>query len=102
MEECKRVLRKNGRMLILQPNIKYVKQKYWDFFDHYTPLTEKSMLEAINLVGGFRVVKCYKRFLPYTTKCHMPQFPFLIKLYCLFPIVWKIIGKQMYIIAKKE
>ena len=28
-------------------HIKYFPGEYWDFFEHYTPLTEKSMCEAI-------------------------------------------------------
>lgn len=102
IQECKRVLRQNGKLLILQPNIKYIKGAYWDFFDHYTPLTEKSMAEAINLVGGFEMLKCYDKFLPYTTKSCIPQHPLLVKLYCMVPVAWKLMGKQMYIVALKK
>ena len=49
LNECLRVLKPNGKIMILQPNIKYVPGAYWDFFDHYTPLTEKSMIEALEL-----------------------------------------------------
>lgn len=53
LSECLRVLKTGGKLMILQPNIKYLNGEYWDFFDHYTPLTEKSMCEAIsNIVGG--------------------------------------------------
>ena len=54
LNECLRVLRINGKIMILQPNIKYIPGQYWDFFDHYTPLTEKSMCEALSIssVGG--------------------------------------------------
>ena len=52
LSECLRVLRVGGKLMILQPNIKYLPGEYWDFFDHYTPLTEKSMSEALSIIAG--------------------------------------------------
>ncbi len=51
LRECLRVLRAGGKLMILQPNIKYLPGEYWDFFDHYTPLTEKSMCEALSIIA---------------------------------------------------
>ena len=51
LNECLRVLRPDGKLMLLQPNIKYIPGAYWDFFDHYTPLTEKSMCEALELAN---------------------------------------------------
>ncbi len=96
LNECLRVLREGGKLLILQPNIKYLPGEYWDFFDHYTPLTEKSM-------GGYYILReVVKKFLPYTTQSRFPQFGILIKLYCHMPFAWKILGKQMFILAEKK
>jgi len=39
-------LKYGGRLIILQPNIKYVKEEYWDFIDHKVALTDKSLIEA--------------------------------------------------------
>jgi len=47
------------------PNIKYLSGLYWDFWDHYIPLTEASLKEAL-VVRGFTVDECFGRFLPYT------------------------------------
>ncbi|MBQ7666261.1 MAG: methyltransferase domain-containing protein [Synergistaceae bacterium] len=106
LNECLRVLRVNGKILILQPNIKYIHGQYWDFFDHYTPLTEKSMCEALSIssvgVGcGYNITTIISKFLPYTTKSRMPQYDWMIKLYCHCPIAWRILGKQMFIVAEK-
>lgn len=105
LNECLRVLRLNGKILILQPNIKYLPGQYWDFFDHYTPLTEKSMCEALSIasVGGvYSITTLISRFLPYTTKSRLPQYNWMIKLYCHCPLAWKILGKQMFIAAEKR
>jgi ubiquinone/menaquinone biosynthesis C-methylase UbiE len=101
LNECKRVLIKEGKMIIMQPNIKYVSADYWDFFDHHTPLTDRSIKEALELTG-FHVDKIIPKFLPYTTKSKIPQRPWLVALYLYIPIVWKIMGKQLLAIATKK
>lgn len=100
LTEIYRVLKIGGKLMILQPNIRYAYKEYWDYFDHYIPLSDKSMVEALQIVG-FNVDLIIPRFLPYTTKTCIPQKSFLIKIYLKFPIIWKIMGKQMFIISKK-
>ncbi|MBQ7221418.1 MAG: class I SAM-dependent methyltransferase [Synergistaceae bacterium] len=105
LRECLRVLKVDGKLMILQPNIKYLPGEYWDFFDHYTPLTEKSMCEALRITRGgyvFSVSTVIDRFLPYTTKSRLPQYGWMIKLYCHCPLAWKVLGKQMFIVAHKQ
>ena len=36
---CRRLLRSGGRVVILQPNIRFVGGRYWDFIDHRVALT---------------------------------------------------------------
>lgn len=56
-----RSLRAAGRLLILQPNIRFVGGAYWDFFDHKIPLTEKSLVEGLSL-ANLRVTHLISRF----------------------------------------
>ena len=98
--EVHRVCRVGGRVLILQPNIKYVNQQYWDFFDHHIPLSDKSLAEALKMTG-FEIDKIYPRFLPYTTKSTLPQYDFLVKLYLGLPFVWRLLGKQTFVVGRK-
>ena len=100
LNEVNRVLKTAGRLMILQPNIRFLPGAYWDFFDHHLPLTDHSMVEALNLTG-FTVDNVLPRFLPYTTKGRIPKHPVLVRLYLHVPPVWKIMGGQMFILAHK-
>ena len=98
--EAKRVLRSGGKLLILQPNIRFLHGAYWDFVDHHLPLTDRTIVEALTMVE-MRVEEVIPRFLPYTTRSFLPQHPILVRLYLMFPIVWRILGKQAWIVGGK-
>ncbi len=67
LDEVYRVLVSGGRVIILQPNIKYAYKEYWDFIDHYIPLSDKSIVEALKM-AGFVIDMVIPRFIPYSTK----------------------------------
>jgi SAM-dependent methyltransferase len=99
--EARRILRPGGRIMVLQPNIRFVGGEYWDFFDHHTPLTDRSLVEALELTG-MRIQLVVPRFLPYTTRSALPQAPWLVRLYLATPVVWRFLGKQAFVIATKN
>ena len=99
--EIERVLRAGGKLLVLQPNIRYAYREYWDFFDHHLPLSHESLSEALEL-SGFDVVECRPRFLPYTTKSRLPQHPLLLRLYLRLPPLQWLLGKQMFVVGVKR
>ncbi len=100
LQEAHRVLRKGGKIMVLQPNIKLVGGAYWDFVDHTLPVTEKSLAEALEL-NGFKVTFQKTRFLPYTASTGKPIVPLFVKLYLLFPPAHYFMGKQTFMIAEK-
>ena len=59
LQESRRVIRPGGRIIILQPNIRFLAREYWDFFDHHTPLSDRSLSEALQLLG-MKIVVCYQ------------------------------------------
>ncbi len=100
LKEVRRILKPGGKLIILQPNIRLVGAKYWDYVDHTLPLTEKSLYEALHLTD-FTIEYKKVRFLPYTANSKIPAAPFLIRLYLRVPPLQFIFGKQTFIVAKK-
>lgn len=100
LKEVHRVLKKGGKIMVLQPNIRLVGNQYWDYVDHTLPLTEKSLQEAFALTD-FKITYQKTRFLPYTANSRIPASPWLIKLYLKLPIAQFFMGKQTFVIAKK-
>jgi hypothetical protein len=99
MRQVHRVLKPGGRMIVLQPNIRFVGAAYWDFLDHKTPLTERSLAEAAETTG-FEVERLIPRLLPYTTKSRLPQHPALVRAYLRVPLAWRLLGKQTLLVAR--
>lgn len=101
LRESHRLLRKGGRAIILQPNIRFLPGEYWDFFDHHTPLTDRSLVEGVQL-AGLEPTHVIPRFLPYTTKSRLPQWPWLIRLYLRVPLAWRLLGRQALVVAERR
>jgi SAM-dependent methyltransferase len=98
--EAFRSLKPGGRLIAMGPNIKIATGEYWDFFDHYLPLTELS-LAAIAKKCGFSIVICRDRFLPYTMSAGR-QYPIsAVRAYLAMPFAWRFFGKQFLVIAEK-
>ncbi len=98
--EIYRVLRSGGRLLAMGPNIRFCYDIYWDFFDHFLPLSDRSLAEALG-IAGLQVERVLPRFLPFTMKGKTPPPAALIRLYLQLPIFWKLLGKQFLVVARK-
>lgn len=99
--EAHRILRQGGRVIVLQPNIRFLPGEYWDYFDHYTPLTDRSLVEGLQL-AGLEPEVVIPRFLPYTTKSRLPKGTAFVRLYLKVPLVWRVLGKQALVVATKR
>ncbi|MEQ1940429.1 class I SAM-dependent methyltransferase [Mesorhizobium sp. CN5-321] len=99
--EILRVLRPGGTFLILGPNIHYAYKEYWDYYDHYLPLSHLSLAEGLG-IAGFNVKEVIPQFLPYTMNNSTPTHPFLISLYLRFPPAWRVMGKQFFVVGEKR
>jgi SAM-dependent methyltransferase len=94
------LLRPGGRVIVLQPNIRLVGPRYWDFIDHRVALTERSLLEAAEL-AGLRTVDLITRFLPYSTKGRLPSHPRLVRAYLAFRPAWWLMGRQTLYVGER-
>jgi len=100
LAEAHRCLRPKGRLVAVGPNIKFLPGRYWDFFDHYLPLTELSLAEGLR-TSGFNISCAVARFLPYTI-VNAPHYPLaFVRAYLAIPIAWKILGRQFFVMAEK-
>ena len=94
-------LKPGGCLIAMGPNIKIVPGKYWDFFDHYIPLTELSLVEVLTKTG-FTIDTCQAQFLPYTMS-HGREYPiWMLRAYLSLPFVWKFFGEQFLVVAKRS
>lgn len=98
--EAFRCLKPGGRLIAMGPNVKFLPGSYWDFFDHYLPLTELSIAELMNL-SGLKVERCVSRFLPYTMSMGQQPALWKVRLYLKFPAAWNIFGRQFLVIGQK-
>lgn len=101
LKNITRMLKPNGCLMVLQPDLKLCGATYWDFLDHKFPVTVPRMIEATCLVG-MCPEKIVRRFLPYTMSSRQPAHPFLVKLYImLMPFSGWLFGKQFFALFRK-
>jgi ubiquinone/menaquinone biosynthesis C-methylase UbiE len=100
IEEIKRILTVNGLLLVIQPNIRYAYKEYWDVIDHYIPISDRSLIDLL-CINNFRIKTCYPRFLPWSPKTKLSKFTILLKIYLRIPLLWRFLGKQLFLVAQK-
>ena len=98
--EARRVLKPGGLLIALGPNIRYLPGAYWDFFDHHVALTDVSLAELLSS-RGFCVELRLPKFLPYTMSVGRQYPRWMVRAYLALPLVWRLLGKQFLIVARK-
>jgi SAM-dependent methyltransferase len=100
LDEAFRCLKLGGQLIALGPNMKYTRGQYWDFWDHYLPLTESSLSEGL-MTRGFVIELCRARFLPYTM-VRGPRYPlWMVAVYVRLAVLWRFWGAQFLVIGRK-
>jgi SAM-dependent methyltransferase len=100
LDRVRSALKPGGVLIAMGPNVKHVPGAYWDFWDHYIPLTDASLCEALEN-RGFKILRSAGRFLPYTM-ARGSQYPLaFLKLYLRLSWVWPLFGHQFLVVARK-
>jgi dolichol-phosphate mannosyltransferase len=99
--EVRRVLAPGGSFVALGPNVRFIPGSYWDFWDHYVPISDRSLTELLE-TSGFQVTDCHPQFLPYTTRSSLPKAPWLVRIYLKVPLAWRLLGSQFLVRARKN
>lgn len=101
IEEACRCLKPGGALICMGPNVRYLPGAHWDFWDHFIPLTERSLAELLAL-KGFEIRLQVPRFLPYSMSTGVTPPLFLVAWYLKLPLVWPWFGKQFVVVGKKH
>lgn len=97
LREIKRLLKKDGLIIVLQPNYIYCFKEYFDDYTHKSVFSHVSLSDYLTS-EGFCIERCYKKFLPFSMKSKLPKPSFLVWLYLRLPL--KLFAKQMLIIGR--
>ncbi len=101
MGEVKRVLKKDGRLILMQPNYRLAYKTYFDDHTHKKVFSDTS-LETFLLSFDMKIELKKAKFLPFSLKSRpsiIPVFPMLIRAYINSP--WKPFAGQMLFVSKK-
>jgi len=90
-----------GRIAVMGPNFRYCAGEYFDCADHTVILTHVSMAEHL-YAAGFDITTVIPRFLPYSFRGLLPPSPALTSAYLRTPALWRLLGKQFLLLARKS
>jgi dolichol-phosphate mannosyltransferase len=100
LRESHRVLRSGGQIVLMGPNVRLLPGDYWDYWDHFVQISDRSLAEALRL-AQFSIVDQVAAFMPYTTKSRIPKAPWLVRLYLRQRWAWRFLGKQFLLRGRK-
>ncbi len=97
--EVVRLLRRGGRLIVMQPNFRYAYRHYFDDYTHRSTFTHVSLANLMRS-KGLRMLRVEPRFLPYSMReSRLPVKPWLVRAYLRSPI--RPLAGQMLLVAEK-
>ncbi len=101
VKSAHRVLKPGGLFIVMGPNIRFLADVYWDYYDHQVPLSDRSVCELLAMCG-FEIRTVEPRFIPYTMKSRLPQWDWLVRAYLtLRPLSSALLGRQFLVVGRK-
>ena len=94
------VLRRGGRLIVVQPNFRHAYRQYFDDYTHRSVFTDVS-LPTLLRAHGFRIERVVPKFLPYSMRgSRLPITRWAVRAYLRSP--FKPRAGQMLVIASKD
>ena len=100
LQQARLCLKPGGALIALGPNMKYLPGAYWDFWDHYLPLTDRSLVEVLRKCD-YVIEDVIPRFLPYTMSAGRTYPLWMIRAYLSLPAAWHLFGRQFLVVARR-
>lgn len=97
LAESRRVLRRGGRLILLQPNFRLNPGRYFDDFTHVAIYTDQSLSDFLRS-EGWETEHVAARYLPLTMKSRGAGLTFLVPWYLRSPV--KPLAGQMLVVAR--
>jgi SAM-dependent methyltransferase len=95
--ELRRVLKPNGRLIVIQPNFRLEPRRYFDDYTHKTIYTDEGFRGLLS-ASGFTMVRSEPRFTPFTMKSRWPKAEWMVDLYLRLP--YRPLAGQFLMIAE--
>jgi SAM-dependent methyltransferase len=99
IKNVKQKLKNGGKLILIQPNIRYAYKEYWDDYTHKKAFSDLSLADFLE-GEGFRIIEVQKKFIPFSLKSRLPKSYLLTKCYLFSP--FKPFAKQMLLVAEKK
>ncbi len=107
LAEVRRVLKKGGILIVVQPNFRYAYRKYFDDYTHQIIFTDISLCDLLRS-NDFAIIKKIPRFMPFSMESRLLKplsrlripLNLILKIYFTLPI--KPFASQMLVIAEKK
>lgn len=96
--EAHRVLRRRGRLVLVQPNYRYCYREYFDDYTHVSVFSHESLADYLT-TRDFEVTRIVPRFIPFSMKSRLPKAQWMVALYLRLPV--RPFAGQMLVVGER-
>lgn len=98
VKEARRVLRPDGRLILIQPNFRLRPHEYFDDYTHVAVYSDRSLPDFLT-AEGLEIIAVQARFLPQSMRSRFSALSGLVPYYLRSPV--KPMAGQMLVVARR-